>query len=108
MTGLTTARRVSTGNQGLSCPLHMTTDVHHSIRWNVNTSIYGPGSSGLSVVRCASPRRSACTISCLDSLSIATNLDNPFELESTPVRHLREQEHDAIARRIAGRNQRAQ
>jgi hypothetical protein len=27
--GLTTARRVSTGNQGLSCPQHMRAAVHH-------------------------------------------------------------------------------
>src|SRR5216684_9282701 len=35
MTGLATARSVLTGNQGLSCPQHLTTAVHNSIRWNV-------------------------------------------------------------------------
>jgi hypothetical protein len=35
MADLATARRVSTGNQGLSCPRHMRTAVHHSSRWNV-------------------------------------------------------------------------
>jgi lysophospholipase L1-like esterase len=35
MADLTTARRVSTGNQGLSCPCHRRTAVHRSIQWNV-------------------------------------------------------------------------
>jgi hypothetical protein len=36
----------------------------------------------------AFPRRSACTISSLGCSSIATHSDAPFDLESTPLRHL--------------------
>src|SRR5882672_6576953 len=35
MPGFAIACRVSTGNQGLSCPQHRKAAVHHSIRWNV-------------------------------------------------------------------------
>src|SRR5262245_36116235 len=35
MVGLATARRISTGNHGLSCPHHLRPSVYHSIRGNV-------------------------------------------------------------------------
>ena len=67
-----------------------------SIRWarstrrqsRASTATCGPASNGSCVAHWASPRQSACTISSLGCSSIATNSGAPFDLESTPLRHL--------------------
>ena len=66
-----------------------------SLRWarstrrrsSAHTAICRPGSSASSAARGASPRRSTCPLSCLDSSSTETNVDNPCALEATRVRH---------------------
>src|SRR5215813_4338002 len=53
-----------------------------------NTSICGPGSNGWCAAPSVFPKRSTCTIWSLGCSSIAMNLDEPYEIGSTPLRHL--------------------
>src|SRR5215831_10785867 len=67
-----------------------------SLRWGrstrrtsrATTASCGPGASGEYVGRFVSPRRNVGRLSCLGYSAIATSLDAPCELESTPLLHL--------------------
>ncbi len=73
---------------GIVIPRSMTWEKRTHRKSRASTSIFGPGSPGWSVVRSAFPRRNACMVWSLGSLSIAMHLAFPSNTGSTDVKHL--------------------